>query len=316
MNRHAAAGLGLLMLAAAPVASAPGGRHILPAEVTFPEGIAYDAKSGTIYTVASPDGVIARVNARTGAVAVVQAPAVKAQIGAAFPGVLGLNIDSRGRLWMAGGRTGKVYVTNPKTGALIQTIEPPEAAKGLINDITFAGGKAYFTDTLRPMLWAAGTGANVPAKPELWLDFNGTPLEYATGANLNGITSTKDGKTLLTGQMNKGLLFKIDVATKKITPIDIKGETVEGVDGLVLRGRTLYVIRQPAAEIVTIELSRDMSSGTVVKRTNALGLLSPATAVVVGDELVVVNAQFNKFRSNDPEKPFSLQRVPLSQLTR
>lgn len=313
MKRLSLLGLGLALIAG-PAAAQGGERHMLPAAIAFPDGVAYDAKARAFYVAGSATGFIARVDVRTGRAAVVRAPAVAAQIGGVFPGILGLRLDPRGRLWMAGGRTGKAFVVNPRTGALIQTLTPPDAAKGLINDIAFAGGKAYMTDTLRPTLWVADAGARIPATPLAWLNFAGTALEYAPGANLNGIVATPDGKTLITGQMNKGLLFRIDIASRKVTPIDLNGETVAGVDGLVLKGRTLYVIRQPAAEIVTVTLAPDLASGRVVSRKAVDGLLWPAAGAIVGDELLVVNTQFNRRDAGDAELPFSVQRVPLADL--
>jgi Cu-Zn family superoxide dismutase len=307
----------LALAAAALAVAAPAmaqGAYPLPAEVTFPEGVAYDAKTQSIYTASSPKGTVARVDARTGKATAIASPEVAQQIGTTFPGVLGMKVDSRGRLWMAGGRTGKIFVVDPKTGRLIQTITTPEPEKGLINDIAFAGGRAYITDTFRPTLWAVDAGAQIPGAAEAFLSFDGTPLQYAQGANLNGITPTPDGRTLLTGQMNKGLLFKIDLASKQVSPIPLGAETVPGADGLILQGRTLYVIRQPAGEIVTVQLSGDLASGQVVKRTAAAGLAWPATGVIVGNELVVANSQFNKRGSNDPVTPFALSRVPLADL--
>lgn len=306
------AAIALLVCAAAAAAQTPQ-RHALPAAVTYPEGIAYDRKARVFYVASSQTGQIARVDARTGKARLI-GTGLSAQIGSTFPGILGLALDQRGRLWMAGGRTGKIFVVNARTGALIQTITPPEAAKGLINDIAFARGKALFTDTLRPMLWAVDAGATIAAVPEAWIDFSGTALEYAAGANLNGIAATADGRTLIVGQMNKGLLFRIDTASRQVTQIDLKGETVAGVDGLVLRDSTLYVIRQPDAEIVTIRLAPGLASGPVVARTRVAGLQWPATGAISGNEMLVVNTQFNKRTSKDPENPFSVQRVPLNAL--
>lgn len=290
-------------------------RYELPDEVSHPEGIAYDAKEDVFYVAGSPDGQIARVDLRTGQRQLV-GQGLAGELDGVFPGILGLKADDRGRLWMAGGRTGKVFVTDARTGTLLQTIETPDAAKGLINDIAFAGGKAFFTDTLRATLWAADSGETIAAAPERWLDFADTPLEYSEGPNLNGITATPDGRSLLVGQMNKGLLFKIDLATRSVSPIDLNGETVAGVDGLVLSGRTLYAIRQPVGEIVTIRLAPDMVSGEVIARTSSPGLLWPATGVIVDDELLVVNSQFNRRTTGDAQRPFSIQRVLLSSLDR
>ncbi len=107
----------------------------------------------------------------------------------------------------------------------MKTLETPKTPGALMNDVVVAGGHAYFTDSFRPVFYRAAAGKTI-GELEPWLDFTGTPLAYDKGVNLNGIAATPDGKTLLVVQMNKGLLFKIDIATKKVTAIDLKGETV------------------------------------------------------------------------------------------
>jgi Cu-Zn family superoxide dismutase len=289
-------------------------RFLLPPELSYPEGIGYDGNNGAFYVVGSVDAVISRVDIKTGAVRVIAAKQVAAQLNGVFPGILGVHLDTRGRLWLAGGLSGKIYVVDPKTGRLIRTIEPPEGPRRLINDIAFAAGKAFMTDTLQPVLWAADAGKTIRPKPEAWLEFGTGPLQYAPGANLNGICATPDGRALIVGQTNKGLLFKIDIASRSVVQIDLLGETVTGNDGLYLVGHTPYLVRQPDAQIVAIKLAPDFASGSVVSRYSSPELLWPATDVVVGNELFVVNTQFNKRQTNSPERPFSVQRVPLVQL--
>ncbi|RAK50838.1 hypothetical protein [Phenylobacterium deserti] len=310
------ASLLLACLLATSAGAQTGARYALPAEVRHPEGIAYDPARGMIFTASAVDGTLAVVDARTGAARAIAAPEIARQIGETFPGALGMKLDPRGRLWIAGGRTGKVFVVDPTSGRLIQTLDTTGSGAGLINDLVFVGDRAYLTDTFRPILWTVAAGERIGAAPERFVEFAGTPLQYGEGANLNGITATPDGRTLLVGQMNKGLLFRIDIADRKVSPIDLGGETAPGADGLILKGDLLYVIRQPAAEIVTVRLAPNLLSGKVLARTQSAGLLWPATGVIVGDELVAVNSQFNRRNSGELEQPFTLQRVPLADLGR
>jgi Cu-Zn family superoxide dismutase len=111
------------------------------------------------------------------------------------------------------------------------------------------------------------------------------------------------------------LLFRIGVEDKQIVPIDIGGESVATGDGLVLDGRTLYVVRQGEQEIVTIDLAADLSKGRVVSRFKDPALAWPATAVKVGDRLLVVNTQFNRRGTKDPVLPFSIVGVPVALLS-
>jgi sugar lactone lactonase YvrE len=290
-------------------------QYPLPANVTYPEGIAYDAKSGDLYTGSALTGIVYRMSAKapgdkSGAVVAPEKTVMPVE---PFPALLGMKIDA-GRLWIAGGRTGRMVVLDARTGKVLKGFETPAQPAGLINDVAIAGPAAYFTDTLRPTLWRVPFKGDQIGDLEPWLQFSGGPLEYAQGPNLNGIAATPDGRYLIVVQMNKGLLFRIGVADKQVTAIDIGGESLSTGDGLVLDGSTLYVVRQGEQEVVTISLSSDLSTGKVVSRFKNPALLWPATAVKVGDRLLVVPTQFNKRTTNDPVLPFSIIGIPVSML--
>ena len=305
--------LALLLLPAAAHSQDAGlTTYPLPANVTFPEGVAYDAKTDALFTGSAATGNVIRLTLKQRQPSDVAAALLPIE---PFPALLGMKVDDSGRLWLAGGRTGTMAVADAKTGALIKKFEVPAKGNSLINDVAVAGTTAYFTDSLTPTLWRVQAAGGKIGELEPWLQFAGTPLEYTTpGANLNGIAATADGRSLIVVQMNKGLLFRIDTADKKVTPIDIGGESVATGDGLVLDQRRLYVVRQGEQEIVTIDLAADLASGKVVSRFKDPALMWPATAVKVGDRLLVVNTQFNKRGSKDPVTPFSIVAVPISRL--
>lgn len=287
----------------------------LPASVTFPEGIAYDAASGALYTASAADGAVARIDAASGAADIITPGGTLVPAGSTtFPGPLGLSLDDANRLWIAGGNTGRIWVVDAASGAVVKDAPVATAGRSLLNDVALAGGAAYITDTFVPTLWRVAADGEAIGNPEPWLDLTGSPIEYADGPNLNGIAVTPDGQTLIVVHMGKGLLFAIDIATKAITPIDTGGADLTGADGLVLDGSTLYVVRQTAVEIATVRLSADRSTGTVVARYQHSGLAWPATAVRVGDDLVVVNTQFNTRGDNSATLPFTLLRVPVARL--
>jgi Cu-Zn family superoxide dismutase len=305
------AALGILCAAnsGAPASS----RYALPAVIEYPEGIVYDPAHHSVYVAGTRSGTITWIDTRTGKSRIV-GDGPKSEIGDAFPGVLGLELY-RGRLWMAGGLTGKIFVAETRHGRRIATIATQSARPGLINDVAMTNGMAYFTDTLFPMIWAVDVRSRKPAATAIpWLDLTGSPIAYANGPNLNGIAYAPIAGALVVGQMNKGLLYRIDVATRAVTPIDVGGETFEGVDGIEVLGRTMFVIRQTAGEIVTVRMASDFRSGRVVNRVKDPELLAPATGAITEDSLVVVNTQFNRFGGKDVERPFTLQRFKLGGL--
>jgi Cu-Zn family superoxide dismutase len=288
---------------------------VLPDSVSFPEGVAYDSSANTLYTSSALDGALVRVDPATGAVTVVTpAGTLLPADNTAFPGPLGMKIDDAKRLWIAGGRTGKIWIVNTADGSVVKDFTVPTAGKSLINDVTLAGGAGYFTDTFVPTLWRVAANGETIGDLEPWLDLQGSAIEYGESANLNGIASTPDGGTLIVVQMAKGLLFKIDVATKAVTAIDTAGADLSGSDGLVLDGNTLYVVRQTAVEIATVQLNDDLTAGTVTSRFKDAALAWPATAAKVGSDLIVVNTQFNTRRDNTTVRPFTLLRVPVARL--
>lgn len=301
-------------IAEAPAAPAPR-RIELPASVSFPEGVAYDAAAGALYTASAEDGTVVRMNASTGAADVVTPAGTLMPSGSTtFPGPLGMDVDGSNRLWIAGGFTGKVWIVNTSDGAVVKEAVVPTAPKSLINDVAIVGATGYFTDTFVPTLWRLSAEGGTVGDIEPWLDLSGTPIEYAAeGPNLNGIAVTPDGRTLIVVHMGKGLLFKIDVATKAVAAIDTSGGDLTTADGLVLDGDTLYVIRQGAQEIVNVRLNADLTRGTVVSRFTD-GLAWPATAARVGEDLVVVNTQFNTRGGATTVRPFTLLRVPVATL--
>jgi Cu-Zn family superoxide dismutase len=288
----------------------------LPAAITFPEGIAYDAAADVAYTASAVTGAVARVHLKTGASEII-APAgtlLPAGTPAPFPAVLGMKLDANGRLWICGGATGRMWVLDVKTGKVLKSAQVPNPSASLINDVILVGNAGYFTDTRTPTFWRIEARGNQITDVEPWLSFASTPLQYDSGANLNGIAATPDGKSIIVVQMGKGLLFRIDVATKAVTAIDTAGEDLSGADGLVLDGHTLYVVRQPVGEIATVTLSNDYAKGTVVHRFKDPSFVYPATAAKVGDHLLVVVTQFNTRGNNSQKTPFTFAHVPLAAL--
>jgi Cu-Zn family superoxide dismutase len=288
--------------------------HSLPAEIAYPEGIAHDPRTGVFYTAGAGDGAVARVDPRTGQATIITKAGVLVPAGAAFPAILGMKLDETDRLWISGGVTGKLHVVDAKTGQLVKTLSTPAEPRGLINDVTLTADAAYFSDSFRPVVWKVSRAGGQVGEAEAWLDLSKGPIAYGQGANINGIASTPDGKTLLLVQMNTGLLYRADVAGKTVSAVDLKGALLSGADGLVLDGRRLYAVLQPTGKVVAIDLAADLSSGVVAGELQNAALIAPATAAKVGDELWVMNTQFNKRSGDTAARPFTASIVPIAAI--
>jgi sugar lactone lactonase YvrE len=286
--------------------------YTLPGEEVYPEGVAFDQSTETFYVGSTNGGTIYRGRLQRPEAEVLAPAGANPDLTAAF----GMKVDPQGRLWVAGGRTGKNVVLDARTGRQIKAFAAPNAAASFFNDVAVTGDGAYFTDSTSPVLWRVPTRDGI-GELEPWLDLKGTPIEYATGqgregVNLNGIVAAPDGSFLIVVQMNKGKLFRIGTADKQVREINVEGGNLRDGDGLVLDGTTLFVSRIGANEIVTLDLSQDLTSATVRARFTDPIFSFPATVAKAGDRLLVVNTQFDKRAAKNPDLPFRLLAFPIA----
>ena len=299
-----------LALFGAAFAQAPA-TYELPGDRVFPEGIA--ANADAFWVGSAVDGTIYRGDLASGAVeALTDIPPLDAAGSpqSPEPGALGMALDAEGILWVAGGVTGNLYRFHATTGELIGIFTTPPGGNIFLNDVALGrDGSVYVTDSFRPILFRIPPAA-APGPMDAWLSFEGTPLTYQEGFNLNGIVATEGARYLLTIQTNTGALFRIDIDDRSIVEVDVAADLTAG-DGLVLDGRTLYVVRNRANEIVPVELAEDFASGTAGTPIRSETFAFPTTAALVDGSLLVVNSQLPKQGTGDADTPFTVERVPL-----
>jgi sugar lactone lactonase YvrE len=285
----------LLAVAGAGADSKPTA-YTLPGNAVFPEGVAFDQRTGSFFATSTTDGTIFRGDINKPAAAVFLPGGADGRTTA-----IGLESDPRGLLWVAGGNTGRIFSYSTRSGSLGGKFET--GTGGFLNDVAVTrSGDAFVTDSFRPTLWRVARGGTTA---EAWLNFAGTPIQYDTGFNLNGIVATEDGRYLIVSQTNKASLFRIDTRTKQI--VQIAGASVAG-DGLQLRGRTLWAIAGVA--IVKIALSGDLTRGRVVSTTTDPSFNSPTTNAIARGRMLVVNSQFAARNAGTaPTLPFTISSV-------
>lgn len=292
----------------------PVGRYVVPGDQAYPEGIVREPGTPYFYVSGTADGTIWRGR--------MDRPRLEVFLPGGQQGrttAVGLKI-TRGRLVVAGGATGKVFVHSTRTGRLLRVFDSG-ARDGLVNDVAIAPhGDAYVTDSARPVLYRI-TAAQLENGPidqplETVVDFTGTPVDYSAGVdeggvNANGLVVTPDGRYVLMADTNSRAFYRISTATGAVVPIDLGGVTDIGADGLLLRDGKLYSITSylhPEGEISVLRLSADYSRAHVQRRINGRSMDHPSTAAFAGDDLLVVNFQFQKAV---PTLPFSVVRVKL-----
>lgn len=297
---------------ASPEATGGAVTFPLPGDAVYPEGIVYDAPTNAFFTGSTGDGTIFRGDLTSGEVTVLAPP------DAARPFAAGLDIDSSGRLFVAGGGTNLVTVLNSTSGIQIAQFRGA-FEETFLNDLAVApNGDVYITDSLNPVLYRiAAENIEIGGDLEQFVDFTGTPFEYGVPGsfNANGIVITDDGAFAIVVNAGMGQLFRIDLASGEVAEIAIVGEPVLNGDGLALDGDHIYVLRNAVALIVRLELDPGLTTATEVDAFTDASLAFPTTLALVGStQALVVNSQFDRRSTGDPVLPFNVSLIDLPPL--
>ena len=124
--------------------------------------------------------------------------------------------------------------------------------------------------------------------------------------NANGISLTPDGRSLILVQSSTGFLLKVDPRTGVARRIDIGDTVMTNGDGLLLIGRTLYVV-QNRLNLAVIALNKSGTKGTVVRQITSTEFDVPTTAAAFGHRLYLPNARFTT--SPTPITPYWVTAV-------
>jgi sugar lactone lactonase YvrE len=280
----------LIILAVLIPGTAASRGNPFPARIDLPDGFSpegIDIVGITFYVGSIPTGAIYRGDLRSGEGRVI------------VPGgggrmAIGVDVDQRGRIFVAGGPTGKAFVYDAATGAELASYQltatsPPT----FVNDVTVTRHAAYFTDSLKAFLYRVPISRNgTPGENSEALPLRGD-ITYREGLNVNGIDATPNGKILILVQSNTGQLFRVDAATGIADTIDLGGGTVPAGDGILLHGKTLYVVQNRENRIAVVALAPNLESGSLVGTITSPSFDVPTTIAKHGNRLYAVNARFS-----------------------
>jgi Cu-Zn family superoxide dismutase len=281
-------------------------------DLVYPEGVAYDGRTGNFFVGSTNGGAVYRGNAQRG----------NRQIGLFLPAggdgrtqAVGMKVNAQGELFIAGGTTKAVWIYNIATGKLIKSFNTGQT-NGFVNDVALApDGAAYFTDSLTPLIYRVKADKQGVFQFEVWRDLTGTAFQFTPGFNLNGIVVTGDGKYLITVQSNTGKLFRIATDTKAVSEIKLAGgDLMTNGDGLLLDGQILHVVRNSLNLIVQLRLTPDFSAGQQVGSFTNKAFAFTTTIAKADDRLLVVNSQFDRRPTNNPVLPFTVASVVIPEM--
>lgn len=289
--RSLALTFGLALSLASPAAAGPFPEVISLPNGFQPEGIAI-GRGNTFYVGSLSNGAVYSGNLRTGTGAVLVPPQ---------PGRVSVGLDfDGGFLYVAGGPTGQAHVFNAATGASVASYQLT-TGPSFVNDVVVTKDAAFFTDSFQPVLYRVPLGG-APGVVEIPLggDFTFVPGEF----NTNGIDSTRDGKTLVIVNSTLGRLYTVDPATGVAEQIELSGGDVSSGDGILLDGKTLYVVQNFLNQVAVVSLAPHLSAGVIVDVvTNPLFDI-PTTIDERGNRLYAVNARFST--PPTPTTPYNL----------
>jgi sugar lactone lactonase YvrE len=289
----------LLVLAAVAALPTAAGAATFPDTIRLPdgwqpEGIA-SGRGTSLYVGSIPTGAVWKGDARTGQGDVL----VTGQPGRS---AIGIKVDRRNRLFVAGGATGKAFVYDARNGADLASYQlaPAGAPATFVNDVALTSRAAWFTDSRIQQLYALPLGRHgrLPAQSQVrTLPLTGD-LVYQEGNNLNGIVAARGGRTLLSVQTNTGKLFRINPRTGVTREVDLGGASLVNGDGMLLAGRILFVVQNRDNRIAVVKLSHSLSRGRVVATLTDPDFDVPTTIAFQAGRLYAVNARFG---TTDPQ---------------
>jgi sugar lactone lactonase YvrE len=290
-----------------PATAAPDAILPIPTTIALPngfqpEGIAIAAPFA--YFGSRADGRIYRASLFSGQGAVLTP-------GPGTPS-LGLKIDARGRLFVAGGTGGDARVIDTATGRVLASYRL-QTVPSFINDVILAPTGAWYTDSTNPVLFNLPLGRDGSLPPATGV--RAVPLTgdivYAPGNNANGIALTPDGRGLLIVQSNTGLLFRVDPATGRSTKVDLGTELLTNGDGLLVIGSTLYVVQNRLNTVAVFRLNAAGTRGELATKATDARFDVPTTVAAFGDRLYLPNARFTTPPTPDTTYSANAIRRPL-----
>ena len=303
--------LAVMILALLALSHRPAAAQAFPEIIPLPDGFQPEGivrgYGPILYAGSLVDGSIYEANLVTGAGELL----VQGQEGQV---AVGLSFDRRsGYLFVAGGPTGTATVYDTATGELVTQYQLTEE-ESFINDVIVTRQAAYFTNSMQPEFYRVplGPAGQLPAAGDVETVPLSGDFQQVDGFNANGIEATRNGRHLIIVNSALGILYKVDPATGVAEGIDLGADDASNGDGLLLRGRTLYVVQNFQNQVAVIKLDWNLTSGERIDTITHEAFDIPTTIAGFGPALYVVNARFSTTPTPDTE--YSIVRVPAAHV--
>lgn len=256
------------------------------------EGIGVDRRQRTFYVSEVTGGEIHRGSTRGGAAVEWKGEGVDGRFTAR-----GITTDRQDRVYIAGGPNGIgtgrpdlwVYEADGTLRAALRVGVP----NAFLNDVIVGpDGAAYFTNSNAPQIFRVAEQGGVWTV-STWLDATGV-IPTAAGFNLGGIVVSADRSALVVAQGNVGRLWRVDLRTRAVEPVETGGADLVNADGLVLDGDDLLVVRNFSRRLTTLELDDDGRTAELEADVATDPTRVFTTAKIARGRLLLVDSKFDE----------------------
>jgi Cu-Zn family superoxide dismutase len=273
----------------------PISEYVLPGGWVRPEGIAL-GPDNDFFSGSSADGTIFRCDLASHKAEIWLPAGTDGRTVA-----VGMAVSTRSQLIVCGGRTGRLFVYDVATRALLSR----RSVEGFLNDVWVVGNYAYATDSSQPVIWRFGLLSDAdPVAIRL--------PDAGPDAYLNGIVSTADETALLVAAQGTEVLWRVELADGSARPI----ATDFAADGLLLIGNILIgvcnrgdTIEDAEFFLAALELTDGTRPATPIGEYTDPAFDTPTTLATDGKRLLIVNSQFARGSAAGP--PFQVIGVEL-----
>lgn len=269
------------------------------------EGIGIDRRQRTFYVSETTGGEIHRGDVRSGRTEVWLDEGADGRRTAR-----GIAVDRQGRVYIAGGPNSTqsggpdLWVYAPD-GRLLAALRV-DVANPFLNDIAIGpDGAAYVTNSRAPQVFRVALEED-GWRVRTWADATGT-IPTADGFNLGGIVVSPDRSSLVVAQGNLGRLWRFDLRTAAASAVATGDAQLHDADGLALRGRDLWVVRNFDRVLSRFELEADGRAATLEEEQPTDPSRVLTTAKFAHGRLLVVDSHFDESVGLPPYEVLALR---------
>jgi hypothetical protein len=203
---------------------------------------------------------------------------------------VGMKADTRNDLlFVAGGPAGTAYVYDTDDRKTVKTYQLT-TKEAFINDVALTDDGAWFTNSRRGELYFIPVDDDGDLGTVRTLALKGPAADTSKQFNLNGIAYSRDARRLVVAHSGNQALYTVSPRTG--ASAEIKGVKVPNVDGVLVKGDTVWAVQNMSNQISRLRVNFHESTAKLREVITSPHFNIPTTAALFDDTLAAVNAKF------------------------